>query len=154
MQPENNHRSDEMALASGTRAYQMALYVVFTSGLQMLADTPSRYYENAECAAFIASVPTVWDETRVLFAEPGQYTVMARRSGNRWFIGGINDNTPRDVNVDLSFLNGSHSMTLYTDGINADRKATDYKATRAAVSADKPLTIHMARNGGFAAVIE
>lgn len=154
VQPENNHRSDEMALASGTRTYQMALYVVFTSGLQMLADTPSRYYENAECAAFIASVPTVWDETRVLFAEPGQYTVMARRSGNRWFIGGINDNTPRDINVDLSFLNGSHSMTLYTDGINADRKATDYKATRATVSADKPLTIHMARNGGFAAVIE
>ena len=153
VQPENNHTSGEVAMASGTRAYQMALYVLFTSGIQMLADTPSRYYENAECTEFITSVPVLWDETRVLLAEPGKYCVMARRSGDRWFIGGINDNDPRDLNIDLGFLGeGIHQLTLFTDGINADRKATDY--VKKVEKAPKTLKVHLARNGGFAGVIK
>ncbi len=156
VQPENNHTTGEVAMASGTRAYQMALYVLFTTGIQMLADTPSRYYENPECTEFITSVPVLWDETRVLLAEPGKYCVMARRSGNRWFIGGINDNDERDLNIDLSFLGAkSGQMTLFTDGVNSSRRAVDYKVYKnRTVSASSPMTIHMARNGGFAGVIE
>lgn len=152
VQPDHNHTTGEVAMASGTRAYQMALYVLFTSGIQMLADTPSQYYENAECTEFITSVPAVWDETRVLIAEPGKYCVMARRSGNKWFIGGFNDNDERDLDVDLSFIKeGNRRLTLFTDGVNANRKAVDYKKTETTVGST--LRVHMARNGGFAGVI-
>lgn len=156
VQPENHRNNRENAMGSGTRAYQMALYIVFASGLQMMADTPSRYIENMDCAKFIAETPVVWDETKVLSAEPGKYCVIARRSGNRWYIGGINDNDPRDIEIDLGFLaEGTHGMTLFTDGPNAGRKATDYKMYKdRTVSANSPLTIHMARNGGFAGYIE
>lgn len=156
VQPENNHYNAETAQASGTRTYQMALYVLFTSGLQMLADCASSYYANPECTEFITSVPTVWDETHVLLAEPGAYCVMARRSGNQWYIGGFNDNTPRDLDIDLSFLNaGSHQLTLFTDGSNADRKAIDYRKTTKSIDADsRTFKVHMARNGGFAGFID
>ncbi|MBQ8047653.1 MAG: glycoside hydrolase family 97 protein [Prevotella sp.] len=155
VQPENNQTTNEVGMASGTRAYQMALYVLFTTGIQMLADTPSRYYQNPDCTEFITSVPVLWDETRVLLAEPGKYCVMARRSGSRWFIGGINDNDPRDVEIDLSFLDSNaQQLTLFTDGENSDRKAIDYRMYKgSSVSANSPITIHMARNGGFAGVI-
>ena len=156
VQPENNQTTGEVAMASGTRAYQMALYVLFTTGIQMLADTPSRYYQEPECTEFITSVPVLWDETRVLLAEPGKYCVMARRSGDRWFIGGFNDNDERDLDIDLSFLGEkSYQMTLFTDGPNANRKAVDYKVYKnRTVNGNSPMTIHMARNGGFAGVIK
>ena len=153
VQPENNNTTGELAMTSGTRAYQMALYVLFTTGLQMLADSPSRYYENAGCTEFITSVPVLWDETRVLEAEPGKYVIMARRSGNRWFIGGINDNDPRDIEITPDFLSqGEKQLTLFTDGANADRRAIDYRKQHTAVDAHTPVRIHMARNGGFAGV--
>ena len=65
----------------GTRAYQMALYVCFESGLQMLADSPTRYLREEACTQFIASVPTTWAETRVLAAKAGDYYVVAKRKG-------------------------------------------------------------------------
>ncbi|MBQ6653427.1 MAG: glycoside hydrolase family 97 C-terminal domain-containing protein, partial [Prevotella sp.] len=116
---------------------------------------PSRYYENAGCTEFITSVPVLWDETRVLEAEPGKYVIMARRSGNRWFIGGINDNDPRDIEITPDFLSqGEKQLTLFTDGVNADRRAIDYRKEERTVNAGTPVKIHMARNGGFAGVIE
>ena len=155
VQPENNQTTGEVAMASGTRAYQMALYVLFTTGIQMLADTPSRYYENPECTKFITNVPVLWDETRVLLAEPGKYCVMARRACDKWFIGGINDNEPRDLTIDLDFIGQNEmNMTLFTDGPNANRKALDYKMKNQRVNGNKPMKIHMARNGGFAGVFE
>ena len=154
VQPQDNHSTSAVAMASGTRAYQMALYVMFSTGLQMLADCPTRYYQNPDCTEYIASVPVLWDETKVLLAEPGKYVVMARRSGKKWFVGAINDGQRRDLNVDLSFIgNGNFKMTAFADGINADRQAMDYKRTETNLT-DKNTTLHLARNGGFAAVIE
>ena len=63
------YRADRPNSASiGTRAYQMALFVVFESGVQMLADNPTLYYRNADCTDFITSIPVTWDETRALEA--------------------------------------------------------------------------------------
>ena len=76
-------------MAPGTRAHQLALYMILYSPLNMLCDSPSNYRREQECTDFIASVPTVWDETRVLDAKMGEYIVTARRKGNDWFIGGI-----------------------------------------------------------------
>ena len=72
-----------LPMSQGTRCHQMAMYVVYESPLQMLADSPTHYLKNKECLNFIAGTPSVWDETRVLDAKVGDYVIVARRSGRR-----------------------------------------------------------------------
>lgn len=155
-QPEDNRSTRANAMGSGTRAYQMALFVVFESGLQMLADNPVYYYRERPCTEFITGVPVVWDETKVLDAKVGEYVVVARRSGEKWFIGAITNNTPRDIEVDLSFLpdNKNLNLTCFEDGINADRQAMDYKKKEMNVNKSTKLTLKLVRNGGWAGVIK
>ena len=140
----------------GTRAYQMALYVVFESNLQMLADNPTLYNMYPDCRDYIASCPVNWDETRVLAAEFGEYTIVARRSGNKWYIGGITNETARDIDVKLDFLAEglSYNATSFTDGINSSVQAMDYRRESTRLSRNSTIRIHMVRNGGYAAVLE
>lgn len=157
MQPEVYAAERPNAASIGTRAYQMALYVVFESGVQMLADSPTQYYRNSECTKFITSVPTTWDETRVLSARTGEWVVIAKRKGEEWFIGAIcNGKEPsRDFTFPLDFLQVSKSyrMTSFEDGVNADRQAMDYRKIERKVNSTDSITIHLARNGGWAALI-
>lgn len=140
-------------MSQGTRCRQLALYMIFDSPLTMLCDTPSNYSREPESIAFIASTPTVWDETRVLDAKMGEYIVTARRSGDEWWIGGITDWTPRDMKVDLSFIPGIESATIevMADGANAHRNGRDYSrtVTTGAKLGASP-TVHLAPGGGFA----
>ena len=155
-QPEDNRSTRANAMGSGTRAYQMALFVVFESGLQMLADNPVYYYRERPCTEFIASVPVVWDETKVLDAKVGEYVVIARRSGDRWFIGAITNDKGRTIDLDLDFLpeNKNLHLTCFEDGINADRQAMDYKKREMEVNRSTKLTLKLVRNGGWAGVIK
>ena len=139
-------------MSQGTRCRQLAEYVIFESPMNMLCDSPSNYDANQPCTDFIAVVPVVWDETRVLDAKIGEYVVEARRKGNVWYVGGITNWTPRDLTLDLSFAKGS-SMKLYADGVNADRNAEDYKVETVPI-ADGKLTVHLAPGGGFAGMIK
>lgn len=158
MQP-NVYRSERPNAASiGTRAYQLALFVIFESGLQMLADNPTLYYRNEDCTRFITQVPVTWDETVALEAKAGEYVIVAKRKGDKWFIGGMTNNgeKEREFTIKLDFLNKdrSYQMTSFEDGINAGRQAMDYRCKSSQVKAGEQLTIKMVRNGGFAAVIE
>jgi len=143
--------------AMGTRCFQMALYVVLESGVQMLADNPSNYYQNEDCARYIASVPVVWDETHCLSANIGNHIVLARRSGSKWFVGAIQGtNEEQTVKVKFDFLPAGKSfkMKAYVDGVNAGYQAMHYNVVEQTVTSATELEIKMARNGGFAAVIE
>ena len=140
-------------MGSGTRAYQMALYVCFESGLQMLADSPTRYLREDVCTQFITSVPTTWDETRVLTAKAGDYYVVAKRKGSLWFIGAITGDKPQDLDISLDFLAGSGLLTYFQDGRNAHRIAVDYKKGEQKVSPQTTLHLHLVRNGGWCGVI-
>ncbi len=138
----------------GTRVHQMAMYVVYESPLQMLADNPSNYKREPECTSFMASVPVMWDETRVLHAKIGDYVVLARRRGNEWYIGAMTDWTAREFDVDLSFLAaGDYTITSFADGINADRYASDYRKTVGSVSSATSINLKMAPGGGWVARI-
>ena len=158
MQP-NVYRAERPNSASiGTRAYQLALFVIFESGLQMLADNPTLYYRNEDCTRFITSVPVTWDETVALEAKAGEYAIIAKRKGDKWFIGGMTNNgqTEREFAVKLDFLkkDRAYQMTSFEDGINAGRQAMDYRCKSSQVKNGDVLTVKMVRNGGFAAVIE
>jgi alpha-glucosidase len=141
-------------MSQGTRCQQLAMYVVFESPLQMLADSPSNYRREPESLAFLSAVPTVWDETRVVDAKVGQYIVTARRKGQEWYVGAMTNWQPRDLDVDLSFLGtGRWQADTYRDGINADRAAVDYVREKRAVKAGEKLSIHLAPGGGWVARI-
>ncbi|MCR4829579.1 MAG: glycoside hydrolase family 97 protein [Bacteroidales bacterium] len=136
-------------MSQGTRCHQLALYIVLESPLNMLCDSPTNYEKEPDYTRFVAEIPTVWDETRVLQGEVGEYIVTARRKGDTWYIGGITNWTPRDVVIDLNSLgiNGT-SIELYSDGANAHRKGSDYKHETLTTS---QLTVHLAPGGGFVA---
>jgi len=158
MQPEV-YRSERPNSASiGTRAYQLALFVVFESGLQMLADNPTNYYREKECTEFITSVPTTWDETKALEAKAGQYAIVAKRKGTKWFIGGITNNAEKQRNfkLNLDFLKAgkSYKVTSFEDGINAGYQAMDYRKKNFTVTNAANIEVKMVKNGGWAAVLE
>jgi len=141
-------------MAMGTRCHQLAMYVVFESPLQMVADSPSNYLREPEAMEFLAAVPSVWDESRVLDAKIGEYVVVARRKGSDWYLGAMTNWSPRDLEFDLSFLPaGNFRIEHYQDGVNANRMAGDYKLVKGAVKADARMKIHLAEGGGFAARI-
>jgi alpha-glucosidase len=158
MQPEAYQSARPNAASIGTRAYQLALYVVFESGVQMLADNPTLYYRNLDCTQFITSVPTTWDETKALAANAGEIAVVAKRKGNQWFIGGITNSKEkiREVQLKFDFLERgkTYTMTYFEDGINAGHQAMDYSRKTIQVKAGDEMTIKMVRNGGFAAVLQ
>lgn len=158
MQP-NIYRSERPNSASiGTRAYQMALFVIFESGLQMLADNPTLYYRNEDCTRFITQVPVTWDETVVLEAKVGEYVIVAKRKGEKWFIGGMTNDkeNEREFEINLDFLKDgrTYRVTSFEDGINAGYQAMDYRMKSAAMNKNQKLSVKMARNGGFSAVLE
>ena len=155
-QPENNRGTGDRPMGGGTRAYQMALYACFESGVQMLADSPTRYLREEECTRFIASVPTTWDDTRVLAAKAGDYYVVAKRKNSRWFIGAITGERkqPLDITISLDFLSKSGKLTFFQDGRNAHRMAVDYKKVEQTVTPQTSLQLHLVRNGGWCGIIE
>lgn len=121
----------------------------------MLADNPTRYYQNEDCTRFITSVPTTWDETRALEAKAGEYVIVAKRKGQKWFVGGFTNDTPRDFQLKLDFLGeGNHQMTAFKDGANAGYQAMHYNKVEQSVTKQSTVNVHMEKNGGWAAVIE
>ena len=150
----NYHPVYNEPMSQGTRCRQLAQYVVFESPLNMLCDSPSNHSKETECMEFISTVPTVWDETRALCGEVGKYIAMARRSGEEWYAGGMTDWNERTLTLDLSFLpQGVYSVELYRDGVNADRRASDYKKEVFDLPLNGLLKVKMAPGGGFAAKI-
>jgi alpha-glucosidase len=140
--------------SQGTRVHQMAMYVVYESPLQMLADSPSNYKRNQECTTFIASVPVTWDETRVLAARTGDYILIARRKGDTWYMGAMTDWDARTLEADLSFLpEGRYAVEVFSDGINAYKYGEDYKHQTLKTADPGKLKITLAPGGGWVARI-
>jgi alpha-glucosidase len=138
------------AMSQGTRCRQLAEYIIFESPLNMLCDSPSNYMAEEECTGFIAAVPTVWDQTRALNGEIGNYITIARRKGNDWYIGSLTNWDARTLTLDLSFLGeGTFRGEVFRDGINADRAARDYKREIITIPADRKLPVSMAPGGGY-----
>ncbi len=146
---------NDMPMSQGTRCHQLAMYIMFEAPFEMLSDNPNAYIREQESTNFISAVPTTFDETIAIDGKVGEYCLIARRKGSTWYIGAMNNWTDRDMTVDLSFLKtGNYQATIFKDGVNADRDATDYATETKPVSATDKLTLHLASGGGWAAKIE
>lgn len=135
-------------MSQGTRCHQLAEYVIFLSPLNMLCDTPTNYEKNPTSTSFIASIPTVWDETVTIDGKMGEYIITARRNGKDWYIGGLNNWDAREISLDIEKITGKTGIvTIFQDGPNADMNGVDF--TKKTQKVDGELSIRMAPGGGF-----
>ena len=142
----------EQPMNQGTRTQQLAQYVVYESPLQYLAGTPSDYRSAPDFTRELAAIPTTWDETRAIDGAVGDYLVVARRSGNDWYLAAMTDWTARTLEVPLAFLRaGTYAATIVSDGMNADRYAPDYRIHKQEVGSGTTLTLRLAPGGGYVA---
>jgi alpha-glucosidase len=142
-------------MSQGTRCHQLAMYVVYESPLQMLAENPSNYLREPECMVFLSAVPTTWHETVVLHAKVAEYIAVARKHGDDWYLGAMTDWTSRDFEFDLSFLgDGDYEMSAWADGVNADRHGNDFKRQNRTVTKQDKIEIQLAPGGGWAGILK
>ena len=147
---ENFVARNLMPMGLGTRAHELALYVVLESPLMMVSDYPE-HYAGQHDFEFIKQVPTTWDEVRVLDGRPREFITLARRSGKDWFIGSITNWDERTVKVPLRFLGeGKYVAEIYADAPDAATEATHTTFTKRPVDRDTVLDVHMVSGGGNA----
>ncbi len=141
---------DEFPMNMGTRAQQLALYVVLECPFPMISDYPGAY-EGQKELAFLRAVPATWDETRVLNGKPGKYVTIARRRGAEWYIGSITDWDARDLEVPLSFLgDGTYVAETYADAPDAATEPKHTTRLEERVNAKGVLKLKLAPGGGAA----
>lgn len=140
-------------MSQGTRAHQLALYVLYDTQLPAVSDYPEAYEGQPEFE-FIEKTPTVWDETRVLHGEVGNYVTIARRHGANWYLGSITNWEARDLQVPLAFLgSGKYQAKVFADAPDADRVATHVSISTRTVTANDALAVHLAPGGGAAVML-
>jgi alpha-glucosidase len=142
----------DKVMSQGTRCHQLAMFVAYDSPLQMFSGNPSDAWKEIDFTTFLASLPTVWDETVVLDGKLGDYLILARRKDSDWYVTAMTDWTPREFEVDLSFLEkGQFRAFTVADGVNASQDASDYQMGYELVGPNKKLKIKMAPGGGYVA---
>ncbi len=141
-------------MSMGTRMHQAAMFIVYESPIQLFSGNPSQGLLEPDFMKLIGSIPTVWDETIVRDARLGEYIITARKRGEDWYIAGMTNWTARTVSVSFDFLDDlQYSAIVATDGVNADRYASDYHIERKQIDRASRLDISMAPGGGFVIVL-
>lgn len=143
-------------MSQGTRCHQLALYTIFEAPLQMMADSPTAYMKEQESTNFIAKIPTTFDETVSLNGEVEKFVTIARKKADTWYLGSITNWDSRDITIDFSFLEKGKKFQaeIFSDGLNADKAATDYKKEIVTIDSSTKLTYRLASGGGLAMIIK
>lgn len=139
----------------GTRCHQLAMLVIYESVFGVVCDSPYNYRDQPG-SDFLKRVPSTWDETRFISGYPGRYILMARRSGDSWYVGGMSNEEARDVSFFLDFLGeGAYDATLWKDAADADTDPTHLELeTIPGLNRNASLTVQMERGGGFVLVLD
>jgi alpha-glucosidase len=131
-----------------TGGFEAALAVLFTSGIQHIAETPGGMAAQQDFVReYMRSLPETWDDVKFVDGDPGRYVVLARRNGKRWFVAGINgENAPRPLTLNLAFLGKGAKGDLIADSPEGGRMI------RRTVNAAAPVEINLLPFGGFVLV--
>lgn len=140
-------------MSQGSRCHQLAMYVLYDSPIQMLADAPRHYQQEADALDYLREVPTTWDETRVLSAELGKHLIVAKRKAEKWYIAGMSA-AAASATLPMNWLpRGQWDVKTYADGLNVDINAEDYKLTQTTTNNKESLKVSMAEGGGVVMVL-
>lgn len=139
-------------LMLGTRCHMLAMYIVLENYLQMVCDYPEAY-EGQPGFEFIKNIPTIWDETKVIDAKPGEYIVIARKKNDNWYVGAITNSMARKLEIDFSFLNDEiFEASVYTDADDVAVNPDHLQTIKIQMNKNSKIALNMAAGGG--AVIE
>lgn len=139
--------------AKGTRAHMVSMYVLYYAPVQMMCDSATEYLKAPDILNFIANTPTTWDDTKALDGKIGEFVVVARRSGDNWYVGGMNDWNEREVEIDFSKIlpeDTEYKAEIIRDSVNSNKLARDYKREFKDVDSTTKMKITMKKGGGFA----
>jgi alpha-glucosidase len=147
-------RTGAPAEVMNTRAHQLAMFVVYFSPYTVACDHPD-HYRDQPGIEFLKEVPTTWDDTRVLSGEVGEYIVMVRKKGKKWFLGAMTDSESRSIPVKLDFLPSSkHELRFFRDASDSDIDPRHLDTGTLKVEAGQEIRLEMVAGGGFAGWIE
>ena len=133
-----------------SHAHELALTVVFESGLQHLADRPESLLAQPQAVQeFFGKLTAAWDETRFVSGYPGESCVLARRSGTTWYVAGINGtDAEKALPVSLDFIKGAYTATVFADSGSKEQP------WRIETVSQLPATVTCQPRGGFIFVIK
>lgn len=135
-------------MSQGTRCHQLAMFVTYDSPLQIFSGNISQGLLEPEFMELLGSIPTTWDDTKILQGKIGEHIITARRKGNVWFVSGLNGTNARTIELSLDFLDSdSYKLVLCRDGENAHNYGSDYWISNPVF--EKAIKINMAAGGGF-----
>ena len=146
------HPFNGFPMTLGTRAHQIAMFVIYYSPLQFMCDVPSNYIREPVCLDFIKNIPTVWDLSYPLDSRIGEYVAVAHKKGTDWVVGAMTNWTARTLKIKCDFLeSGEYEAEIFRDGINADINGNDYKTERIMIKSGEEISCDMAPGGGWSA---
>jgi len=134
-----------------TDAAELSLAVLYENGLAYWGDAPQVYRSIPAAMSFLKKCPAAWDETRFVDGYPGEFVVLARRKGDTWFVGGMQNGPERTVSVPLGFLDrrAAYQLELHHDGTDKHEIKTETQP----VKTNDKLKVRLLENGGFCGVI-
>ncbi|HEV8082576.1 MAG TPA: glycoside hydrolase family 97 protein [Chitinophagaceae bacterium] len=140
----------QRVMSQGTRCHQLAMFIVYDNPMQIFSGNPSQGLLEPAFMELLGSLPTTWDETKILEAKVSDYIITARKKGNDWYIGGLTDWTSREFSLPLDFIDeGNYKAELCIDGMNAETYPSDYAIKKFVLKKGELLKIKMASGGGF-----
>ncbi|QKZ14162.1 glycoside hydrolase family 97 protein [Spirosoma sp. KUDC1026] len=137
-----------------TPAFELATSVLFLSGIQHFAETADGMtHVPADVKEFLRQLPNSWDDVRFIDGEPGKQLIIARKTGNKWYVAGVNgEKTDKALSVDLSFLKNRKGRVFTSVPSDSDNPAFDVRAMT--VPANGIMPVQLTGNDGFVAVFE
>ncbi len=148
------YKQQTPALVWNTRAAELSKFVIYESPLTVVCDHPDNII-NKPGSDFLKVVPTVWDDIKFIGGHPAEYIALARRSGDKWFLGVMNNSVGKSVEVNLGFLpTGNYTAEIWADSKKSDKEPMELvKSTKSFKSGDV-IKVTLAKNGGFVAVFK
>jgi alpha-glucosidase len=151
---KEQYRNQTPAVVWNTRAAELSKFVIYESPLTVVCDHPDNIL-NQPGSDFLKIVPTTWDDIKFISGYPGDYVAIAKRSGDKWFVGVMNNSIGKSVELNLSFLpSGNYEAETWSDTKNSDKEPKEIKKATISIKSPGIFKVTMAKDGGFVAVIK
>lgn len=151
---KEQYKNQTPAVVWNTRAAELSKFVIYESPLTVVCDHPDNIL-NQPGADFLKIVPSTWDDIRFINGYPGDYIALAKRSGDQWFLGVMNNSIGKTVELNLSFLRaGDYESITWSDTKDSDKEPKDLKKTSLTIKSPGTIKVTMAKDGGFVAVFK
>ena len=147
------YKNQTPAVVWNTRAAELSKFVIYESPFTVVCDHPDNIL-NHPGSDFLKLVPTTWDDIKFISGYPGDYIAIAKRSGDKWFVGVMNNSVRKTVELNLSFLpSGSYEAETWSDTKNSDKEPKELKKAVLSIKSPGIFKVTMAKDGGFVALI-